>query len=258
MGKYRVAVCDDEKYYMEDVCKRIEEYEEETENEIRIDTYESILKLIDDMQKRKEKYDILFLDVEMAEMNGIDAAKKIREFEETVIICFITNYENYAYGAFTVDAEGYLVKPVKYIELRKLLSRCIMHIQYIREKQIAEQRFVEIKAGREIEVVDEYKILYIEKRRNQCIFHLLEGEVTSYDTLSHVYEKLDHAKFYYVHQGFIANFIHIKEVKAKTIFFGNNIEIPVSRKYAKTMREMHLNKLYRLRAEQQRVKMLNQ
>ena len=81
------------------------------------------------------------------------------------------------------------------------------------------------------------------------MFHLDDGELLSYMTLSEAYDMLDKASFFYVHQGYIVNFAQIREVKMKVVCLGKNREIPISRKYQPKMRQMHLDKIMRLRAE---------
>ncbi|MFR7671592.1 LytTR family transcriptional regulator DNA-binding domain-containing protein [Ruminococcus sp.] len=70
-----------------------------------------------------------------------------------------------------------------------------------------------------------------------------------YETLSKIYERLDHDSFIYTHQGFIASFHHIKEVKRNAVCFGRDVEIPISRKHYEPVKAMHMDKIYRLREE---------
>ncbi len=106
-----------------------------------------------------------------------------------------------------------------------------------------------LKISRNNRTINLEKVVYIEKRRNQCVFHLEDGEYICYETLSKIYERLDHDSFIYTHQGFIASFHHIKEVKRNAVCFGRGVEIPISRKYYEPVKAMHMDKIYRLRDE---------
>ena len=120
---------------------------------------------------------------------------------------------------------------------------------------MAEDTYLQISFGKEPFIIPVKKIIYIEKQRNKCILHTTEGELACYKTLSDVYEKLNPNVFFYVHQGYIVNFNHIWEVKEKVIVVTGALEVPVSRKYHNDMRDRHMDKIYRLRAEKERERM---
>ena len=65
------------------------------------------------MLESEEKFDIIFLDIDMGGINGIETAKKIRIYDKKVKIIYVTNYTDYTSSAFSVHAFGYLVKPIK-------------------------------------------------------------------------------------------------------------------------------------------------
>lgn len=247
MQQFRLAVCDDELFYVEEIQKFLYAYINETENEMITDTYTSGEELLNQIEKERIIYDIVLLDVDMPAMRGTEVAKEIRSISPKTVICFITAYEEYAYEAYQAEALGYLKKPVSYAELKHLLNRCAIQIQYCRDTKAARERYLEVRTNRGSMLVEMKEILYIEKRRNQCVFHLEQGEFVSYMTLAEVYEKLDPQVYFYVHQGYIVNFAKVKEVKQKVICFGMNREIPISRKYQAQMKQMYLDKMNRFR-----------
>ena len=169
--------------------------------------------------------------------------------EETAEICFVTSHGAYALNSYQVDAVGYIMKPIKYTEVKRAIDRAKISINYRRDAQKAKKRYLDIKTSRNNVTIDLEKVVYIEKRRNQCVFHLEDGEYICYETLSKIYERLDHDSFIYTHQGFIASFHHIKEVKRNAVCFGCGVEIPISRKYYEPVKAMHMDKIYRLKDE---------
>lgn len=248
-NELRLAICDDEESHIDHICQYLAAYESESGNKLVVERYFSARILLEELRGGEKQYDILFLDVDMPDMQGTDAALEIRKFDKNTLICFITSYENYAFQAFQVDAVGYLVKPVAYRDFRHMVDKCAVQIQYVRDKEAAEERYFRIRTERGETVIPAQNIMYIEKKRNKCVFHLVDGEVTSYDTLSKVYERLNHQQFYYTHQGYIVNFARIKEVAPNRIYLAGDLEIPVSRRYYKELRELHMNKIKRLLAE---------
>lgn len=252
MQQFRLAICDDEPFYIEEIRKFLYAYISETENEMITDSFTSGEELIAKIEQERIVYDIVLLDVDMLAMRGTEVAKEIRSISPKTVICFITAYEEYAYEAYQAEALGYLKKPVSYAELKRLLNRCAIQIQYCRDTKAAQERYLEVRTNRGSTLVEMKEILYIEKRRNQCVFHLEQGELVSYMTLAEVYQNLDPDVYFYVHQGYIVNFAKVKEVKQKVICLGMDREIPISRKYQAQMRQMYFDKMNRIRWSENR------
>ena len=243
MNYYRVAVCDDEKYYREELISLLTTFENESGNKIEIQTYSSGEELLEDWETKA--IHIFILDVEMNVKSGIDVARDIRKKDDNVSIIFATSYENYAFNAYDVSAMGYLVKPVAYVKLKKLLIKAIIAVDYKNDREVARARYIEVKVKYEKVNIETDKIQYIEKRRNVSIIHTKDNEYTSYDTLSQIYEKLDSRKFIYTHQGYLVNFDMIKEVAKTSVVLEDYIEVPISRKYYKGIRERFMNQIYK-------------
>lgn len=149
-------------------------------------------------------------------------------------------------SAFKVDAVGYVEKPAKYIDVKKMMEKTKIQIYYQCNAKEAEKRYIQIATNREKVRIDINRIIYIEKRRNQCVFHLTDSEIVCYETLSNVYQRLDPQLFFYTHHGFIVNFNFIKEVKKTVVCFGSGMEIPISRRYYQRVRDLYMNKIYQL------------
>jgi len=166
MYEYKLVVCDDQQCFIDDIKGYLKAYESESNNKIIVLEYLSGKDLLEDIKEQGLKQDIWFLDVDMPEKKGIDVAKEIKEVYPDAVICFITSYEDYAYEAYRTEALGYLVKPVKYQELRRMLNRCATQVQYQRNAVEAKKRFIEVKINRGTVLLDTDEILYIEKRKN--------------------------------------------------------------------------------------------
>ena len=106
-----IAICDDDLITLHNTKDLIEEYKIK---EFNIKTYSSGEELL----KSKREFDIIFLDIDMGGINGIETAKRIRVYDKQVKIIYVTNYTDYTSMAFSVHAFGYLVKPLR-------LKRCI-------------------------------------------------------------------------------------------------------------------------------------
>lgn len=243
MNKFRLAICDDEAFFIEDIRQYLKAYESESGNEIITTAYSSGVDFLAELQIGVAEYDICFLDVDMPEMKGIEVAKHLREICPQTVVCFITSFEQYAYEAYQTEALGYLKKPVKYADLKYMMNRCTLQVQYMKDTKEVDQKYLEVKTGHGSKIIRIDDILYIEKRRNQCVFHLEDGEFICYNTLSNIYRELDKNIFFYVHQGYIVSFPQVREVKSNVVCLGKDREIPLSRKYQPKIQEMYMKKV---------------
>ena len=124
-----------------------------------------------------------------------------------------------------------------------------MQYWYHKKAEEAEKRYLEITFERRSVIIDLEKVVYVEKRRNQCVFHCTDGEQICYDTLKNIYKRLDHDVFMQIHQGFIANYNHVKEVLNDRVCFGSGMEAPLSRRYYEAIHSRYMDKINRLLAE---------
>lgn len=128
-------------------------------------------------------------------MTGMEAAQKLRREGYKGVICFVSSQDRYAFDAFGVEAIGYVKKPAKYQDVKRLIQKALIQIYYQRDEEEAKKRYLEITTQNEKTMLDLQQILYVEKRRNQCVIHMEESEVVCYETLKKLYERLDKYEF---------------------------------------------------------------
>lgn len=245
MKQILIAICDDEPYFVEDIYKLIYACGNEYEFEFVIDTYVDIEKLLEQIELKEKEYDILFLDVEMPKMTGLDATRRLRQNGYDGVVCFVTSHQQYALESYQLDGEGYIVKPARYEDVKRVFRRALVQIAYSHNAQEAAKKHLEVNMQKGKMMIQMERILYVEKRRNQCVIHLDDGEVVCYETLKNIFQRLNQSKFCYTHQGFIVNFDKVKEVSQDAILLGEGKDIPVSRKYYKELRERKMREIYR-------------
>ncbi len=121
-----IAVCDDSKDYSEIVTNFILNV---ISNRVdcNVSTFNSGNHLVQAFEENK--YDIIFLDMEMPDINGIDTGKKIREVSNNAIIFYLTSHKKYAFESYSVGARDYLLKPVSYATIEKVLVDCIKELE---------------------------------------------------------------------------------------------------------------------------------
>lgn len=247
MRSIQIAVCDDEEYYCNELEKLVSTYGNEFETELMIEIYENALQLLNAIQEQGKNYDLIFFDVEMPGMSGIEAARQIYQLKTGALFCFVTSHTSHALTAFEVEAIDYIVKPIKYLDVKRIMKKAKVQIYYQIDEEEAKKKYLEIISDSKTVSVELSKVIYIEKRKNQCVFHLTDGEQICYESLGKIYKQLDTNDFVYTHQGYIVNFPYIKEVSREKICLGNGTEIPVSRKYYTEVKERHMNKIFFIR-----------
>lgn len=201
----KIAVCDDE----EVICEQIRSMIQEQLPECQVDTYQSGQLLLE----REQNYDILFLDIQMEGINGMEIARALRKKGEAMVLIFITGRKEYVFEAFDVSAFHYLLKPVEKEKLVPVLGRAVKEVKK-NKQQSSKQLFVKTKQRNiTINVAD---ILYIESRRRKVEIHTIKGNVELYASMKDLENDLD-KRFYRCHRGYLVNMAYILEYRKDSI-----------------------------------------
>ena len=124
----QIAICDDEASELNYVRTIVESWAQQSGHHINIETFASAEAFLFHYAENKA-YDILLLDIEMKEMNGIMLAKQIRAQNKTMQIIFVTGFADYMQQGYDVAALHYLMKPVSIEKLSEVLKRAARHIE---------------------------------------------------------------------------------------------------------------------------------
>lgn len=164
---YRIAVVEDEQQYRDELCQYIEQYATEHQLKFDVTTYTDGQEIVDDVQKH---YDIIFFDIEMTQLNGMDAAKVIRERDVNVVMVFITNMAQYAIEGYEVGALDFVLKPIDYYGFSFRLARALGRVQ---KKQGNLEFAINTPGG--IKKLNSNDIYYIEIENRFLVYHTAEG-----------------------------------------------------------------------------------
>ena len=191
---------------------------------------------------KTDRPDLVFLDIDMDGLNGIELGEKIRELYENTVLIYITGYEKYAFQAFQLRAFHYLLKPVTIERFRQVLSEALAYLQ----KEDAGKTEKTFSAQNKGEILNlPYRdICYFEKIGHQIKIHALSREVTYYDNLGSLLAGLDGETFVQCHQGYIANVDKIRAFRDKTLFLDGGIQLPVSRSFAEQVKDLLKKRLF--------------
>lgn len=185
--KYKIAVVEDEDVSREKVCSYISQYGIENKIDFEIQSYSDGLEIVNDTSN---KFDIIFFDIEMKHLNGMDAAKKLRALDDTVVIIFITNMAQYAIEGYEVSALAYVLKPINYSSFSFRLSQAIEHVHKRETIEIL------LRTPEGIRKINSKDIYYVEIVNRILHFHTTSGEYTQRGTMQSAEALLRDYHFY--------------------------------------------------------------
>jgi len=216
---YKIAICDDNNTDSRYIAELVSHWTKGQNFLVLTDTFPSAEAFLFHYTEHKD-YDILLLDIEMGQMDGVTMAKTIRKENETVQIIFITGYSDYISEGYEVSALHYLMKPVKQDKLFEVLNRAI-------EKISKNERILYLDIDREMVCVPFHEIRYLEVRQNYVTIHSKQN-YTVKKTLSEFEADLDE-RFFRAGRSFLINLAYIQKVTRKEVWLTDNTVIPLSR-----------------------------
>lgn len=231
-----ISICDDNLLHSSRIEKIILEHFKKFMNlSVEVNIFHSAEPLLKSLQISESSCQILFLDIEMEGMNGIEAAHNIRKFDTEIIIIYITSYDKYTLESFEVKPFRFLIKPVTKSQLTHVLSQAIYDImnsnQYLFYKQQNTQ--CQIKCSKIISITSEKgRILRI------CTTNSDE-DILFYRKIKEIQEQLNPLQFVKVNQGTIINLHHINIITRNEVHMINGQVIPISRGQKKIVKDTY-------------------
>ena len=217
-----IAVCDDEKCMSEKLKKMTEDFFRKKNTDIFVVEYSSGEELL----KSNERIDILFLDIGMQGMDGIETAVRLRENGYNGFLVFITVLKEMVFQSFEVQPFDYLVKPVQEEYFEKTMERLFLSMQ---GKLSPEKANLLVRKGCESNIISFQDIICCEIIDRKVYLYLASGVVTSYyDRIENLEKKLD-GRFFRCHRSYLINLNHLKSYRNNTAYMADGKEIPVSR-----------------------------
>lgn len=159
---FNIAIVEDEWECFERLKECLEKYNEEYGVMFNITHYSNG---IDFISSYKADYDIVFMDVDMPEMNGFSTAKKLRKMDSTVTLIFVTHLAKYAIKGYEVDALDYVLKPVDYAVFKMKIDRAI------KRSKLNDSSEVVIKHKEGVARISLAELLYVEISNHDLIYH---------------------------------------------------------------------------------------
>lgn len=213
----RVAIVEDEKEYIDQIKNYIERYQEEYDQEIKISIFKDGSEILENYQP---DYEIILFDIEMPNINGMQAAKKIREQDKDVVLVFITNMAQYAINGYEVGALDFILKPINYSTFRVRFTRAIGRVI----KRESGEILLNLTDG--MKKLDTKQIYYVDVQNRMLHYHTEIGEFVVRGTLQNAENELKSYHFVKCNHWYLVNLKHVSEIKKNiAIVAGNELEI---------------------------------
>lgn len=228
-----VAICDDEISITSRIENQLRDIANKNFIEIDTEVFWDGSKLVEAI-KNYEYFDIIFMDIEMDQDNGITVAHKIRKFDKRVLIVYVTSHENYMKASFDVRPFRFLVKPVD----QKELETCFLAAYDDINSADSYFRYVYQRINYKILIGD---ILYFESNKRKVYVITTKGTYELYGKLNEIEACLKESKanFLRVHQSFLVNYKHVECLGYDFVVLDNKKRISISEERRKKISEQY-------------------
>ncbi|MEM6965335.1 MAG: LytTR family DNA-binding domain-containing protein [Bacteroidota bacterium] len=194
---------------------------------------------------QQEKIDLIFLDIEMPQLSGLDFLKSLRQ---SPMVIFTTAYPQYALDGYQFDVIDYLLKPIAFERFLQAANKALrLHLKTIASTQEEEMTadFIFVKTDTQLVKVMLEDILYVEGMQNYIIFHTAKEKVMTLVPLKNIFEMLSSEAFVQVHRSYVVAKSKVEAIVGNQIIIGKD-KVPISvRMRKKVMDELTGDRLLR-------------
>lgn len=230
----KIAICEDEKRYMEELEKCLRVWAVNAAANIKIRKYSGGEPLLSDIHAG-EAFDLIFMDIEMEGMSGLETAACIRERDYTTSLIFVSQHENYYKEAYHAYPFCFLNKPIDFKEFETTMDAYMK----MSKQDIETFTFSIKKAQYHLRLND---IIYFCSERRHVIAVCKEQRYSFYGKLSEVQKELENRtdRFLRIHQSYLVNTKYVKEYRYSSVILHNGESLYISKEKRKAMREIHM------------------
>ena len=223
----RIAVCDDEKIFRDELKNAVRSYSNLHRLEIATDEY----KCGEDLLEAKYEYEIIILDYKMDSIDGLETARRLREKNISSTIIFLTNFPKFVFDSFEVSPFRFFKKPLNANQLHKALD------DYFNE--LRRNRPILLKSGRETICIQSNCIVFLEADNKKCYVNLFDKKLHIPKTMAYIEKLLPKNDFFKVHKAFIVNLRHICNYNRELLHLQSGDRVPTSRTYFNSFKEAY-------------------
>lgn len=222
-----IAICEDEELYQQMLLKQLNNYQEQCHKKLMIEWFKNGEELMEIYRYSSHRFDVVFLDIKLEGVSGMEVAKKIREMDQQVELIFLTSLMEYAIEGYQVNALRYLLKPIEQGQLNELL-------ELIAGKRKEEVLTISTKFGQKKILLKD--ITYIESKQRKLYFYSNQEVDRMYGKMGELAASLAKKNFFRPHQSYLVQLEFVKELKKDHLILVDGSVIPVSKGNAKSFK----------------------
>ena len=217
----RIAICDDSTEFVKETAEMIDVWQDRPANTV-CHSFCSSDGLIN--AHTQSPFDIILLDIVMPFVNGIEAAREIRQHDKNVKIVFLSSSPEFAVESYTVKADNYLLKPLCIQKLHHCLDELVQELELV-------SRTITVKGLYSVHKLPLDSIEYVEAQNKHIVFALQDGTTVETTEPLHMHESNLSLSdgFFKCHRSYIVNMSHIDTYTLKEVRMRSGCRIPIAR-----------------------------
>ena len=238
MRPYQIAVCEDNGPERAELCGVCREILEQSGTEYEITEFSSAEELYERLKEYPDAWDLLFLDIRMGDMSGMELARRIRREGNPVKLVFVTGDEGFALEGYGVQPLHYLMKPVERKALEEAIRRAL-------EERQEEEKLI-LRNGSRTIVLTPGEIRYAESYNHHILLHREDGQdSTCLLSLRELEKQLPPGRFCRCHNSYLINLEYVETVARTEISLRGGVHLPVGRAYYRIFQQTFIEYLNR-------------
>lgn len=232
----KIAIIEDEQAHSELLNQYIEMWSKDRDIPVVVASFSSAESFLFAWEEERD-FEVLFVDIQMKEMNGMEMARRIREQDPDIAIIFTTGITDYMEAGYEVEAMHYLVKPVSREKLWQCMDRVL--------KKSSIEQFLLVKTKDETMKLSQRSIMYVEAMGHGCRIEFCPQagrtfQVETTEGISELAKKLGEPDFVRCHRSYLCRIDKIHHISRAWIEMDNGSRIPVSRRVYAYVNQMFI------------------
>ena len=237
MKPLQIAICDDLEEERVILSRMLRNYARRQGLSLQVHFFVSGEELLQSV-RRANACQVLFLDIYMPGISGVETARRLRAAGCGTSIVFATTSTDHGVDSFEVRASDYLVKPFRHEEVDRALDWCLEHMP-------EPLRSLSVYAEGEIQEFPLASVLYIEVLGHQSHIHTLRQTVVVRKSLDDLERAVDSPDFFRCHRSFLVNLGHVERIESSDFLMSDGARIPISSANLPRARDTFLDWVYR-------------
>lgn len=221
---FRITIVEDEEAQANRLQQGIRRYFDAKKTNYQLERYSNGALFL---KNYREPADVILMDIEMPEMNGLQTARELRKIDKDAVLIFVTRMAQFAIHGYEVNALGYMLKPVTDFALDTILKKA----EAVLLSRVSEKLVLQTKSG--IVTFSTRDLSYIEVQGHHLTYHLTDREYEVYGKLSEMEERLKKCHFSRCGKAFLVNLAFVREIMGNELVLAGQVTLPLSRSMKK-------------------------